>query len=198
MYRVWPVSVGVVLTLSLSLPAQKEEAAPKIKRADANKALADYEAALKQARDSFEKETEAARKRLLADLEAAQEKAITARDLNDAIAIRGIRKEHEAATPAPPRVGRLVLPTGKWQFVNAQGPFGTYEFRANGTVLWTEKARRAIGKCTVKDGSILIVYEDDRTERLTPCGPRLLVEHWSPSSSYPAGYPGFAYAEKAK
>lgn len=198
MRRVWPASVVVVLALSLGLLAQKEEPASKIKSADARKALADYEAALKKAHGAFETEAEAARRTLLDDLDAAQKKAVKANELEDAVAIRSIRKEHEAAPPVPPRVGRLAVPTGKWQMVNAQGVRGSYEFRANGTVLWTEKLRRATGKCTVKDGSILIVYEDDRTERLTPSGPRMIVEHWYPSSRHPAGYPVFAYAEKAK
>jgi hypothetical protein len=189
------VGLGFVITLA----AQNEEPpAKKLKSVDAKKAIADFEKAQKQAQEACDKDLAAARKQLLADLEAAQGKAAKANNLDEALLIRDVRKSYEEGALPPRKGGGLPVLEGKWQMVKADGVLGTYEFRANGTVLWSQKARQAVGRVTARGGTFLVIYPDDRTERLTPSGPRLIVEHWYPSSNYPAGFPAFAYAERVK
>jgi hypothetical protein len=188
------IAFGFVLTLA----AQNDEPAKKLKSVDAKKALADFEKAQKQVQEAYDKDLAVARRKLLADLEAAQEKAAKANSLDEALLIRDVRKSYEEGALPPRKGGGLPALEGKWQMVKADGVLGTYEFRANGSVLWTQKGRQAIGRITAKGGSFLVVYPDDRTERLTPSGPRLIVEHWYPTSNYPAGFPAFAYAERQK
>jgi hypothetical protein len=38
-----------------------------------------------------------------------------------------------------------------------------------------------------KDGAIVITFDDDRTERWTPVGKRMVVEHGYQSSQFPCG-----------
>ncbi len=51
------------------------------------------------------------------------------------------------------------------------------------------------GKAEVKDGSVVIVYQDDRVERWTPVGKRMVVEHWYPGAQFPSGTPVLGIAE---
>jgi hypothetical protein len=61
-----------------------------------------------------------------------------------------------------------------------------------------EPLRTAAGKAEAKDGSVVIVYQDDRVERWTPVGKRMVVEHWYPGSRFPSGTPVLGIAEVAR
>jgi hypothetical protein len=113
MIRLWLVSIGWLFALAVSLPAWGDDEFPKnLKSPDAKKALQDYDKALAQAREAYEKETDAARKKLLSDLEAAQEKATKAKELDDAVRIRDFRKAFEdAKPPSRTRNSRLSQPS---------------------------------------------------------------------------------------
>ena len=50
----------------------------------------------------------------------------------------------------------------------------------------------------IKDGSVVIVYQDDRIERWTPVGKRMIVEHWYPGARFPAGGPVLGIADGAR
>ena len=103
MIHSWLVSIGWLFALAVSLPAWGDDELPKnLKSPDAKKALLDYDKALAQAREAYEKETGAARKKLLSDLEAAQDKATKANELDDAVRIRDFRKGFEDAKPPSP------------------------------------------------------------------------------------------------
>jgi multidrug efflux pump subunit AcrA (membrane-fusion protein) len=103
MIRSWLVSIGWLFALAVSLPAWGDDELPKnLKSPDAKKAVLDYDKALTQAREAYEKETDAARKKLLSDLEAAQQKATKANELDDAVRIRDFRKGFEDAKPSSP------------------------------------------------------------------------------------------------
>ena len=47
-----------------------------------------------------------------------------------------------------------------------------------------------------KDGAIVITFDDDRTERWTPVGKRMVVEHWYLSAQYPCCKPVLGIAER--
>ena len=74
-------------------------------------------------------------------------------------------------------------PVGRWTVEFANGVTEVCEIR---TLDWSatvvEPGRTSNGRITVKDGSLLIVYDDDRVERLTPVGQRIIVEHWNPGA----------------
>jgi hypothetical protein len=44
---------------------------------------------------------------------------------------------------------------------------------------------------------IVVVFRDDRVERWTPVGRRMVVERWATAAEYPAGKPGLGVAERA-
>ena len=109
MIRPGMVGVGVVLALVLVSHAQNDDSAKKLKSADAKKALVEYDKALTQARDTFDKDVEAARKKLLTYLGAAQEKAAKANELDEAVLIRDISKGYEEGTQPAPKDGKLQV-----------------------------------------------------------------------------------------
>ena len=72
------------------------------------------------------------------------------------------------------------------------------EIRKDRTASVTELQRTATGKEDVKDGSAVIVYDDDRVERWTQVGKRIVVEHWYPAAQFPSGKPILGIAEVAR
>jgi len=72
------------------------------------------------------------------------------------------------------------------------------EVRKDGTASVVEPLRTAGGKAARKGSSVVIVYDDDRVERWTPVGKRLVVEHWFPASQLPTATPVLGIAEPAQ
>jgi hypothetical protein len=97
-------------------------------------------------------------------------------------------------TPAQPAMG---LPVGKWNVEFANGVSQTCEIRLDGTASVLEPRRTSGGKATVKGSSVVIAFEDDRVERWTPVGKRLVVEHWFPGSQVSTSSPVLGIAERA-
>lgn len=81
----------------------------KPQTAEMNKAIQDYDRALAQARSTFDKSAEQARKKLLVALGAAQEKAAKANELDEAVRIRDIRKEYEDGVRFASKGGKLQI-----------------------------------------------------------------------------------------
>jgi hypothetical protein len=102
--------------------------------------------------------------------------------------------------PAPPAPNPAPegLPVGKWSVEFANGVVETCAITKEGTASVVEPRRTAAGKVTVKDGSFLIAWEDDRLERWTPVGKRMVVEHWYPGSQVPVVTPVLGIAERAQ
>lgn len=172
------------------------------KSREALQAKAQYDADAAEADAKHRKELDAARAKLLESLESAKTKATKDGDLDDALKIRTAIERVTSGQELKPRdpagESKTRQPSGKWNLVKANGVLGTYQFRPDGSVNWTEKDRTTLGKATAKDGVIVVVYPDDRTERMTWSGRRLIVEHWVPSANYPAKFPTtFGYAEPA-
>jgi hypothetical protein len=88
------------------------------------------------------------------------------------------------------------LPVGRWSVEFTNGVKQTCEVRKDGTASVAEPLRSSKGKAEIKDGSVVIVYEDDRVERWTPVARRMVVEHWYPGTRFPAGTPVLGIAER--
>jgi hypothetical protein len=96
--------------------------------------------------------------------------------------------------PEPPRP-ETTLPVGRWAVEFANGVKEVCEIGKDGSASVVEPARTSAGKAALKGGSVVIVYEDDRVERWTPVGKRLVVEHWFPASALPTVTPVLGIAE---
>ena len=100
-----------------------------------------------------------------------------------------------AGDPPPPEVS---LPAGEWSIEFANGVVETCELRKDGTASESEPNRKSDGKAVDKGGALVIVFDDDRTERWTPVGKRMVVEHWYPSSKFPCGNPVLGIADRER
>ena len=95
----------------------------------------------------------------------------------------------------PPKpLATAGLPTGKWQIEFTNGVVEACAFDKDAATE-VEPQRSSNGKATVTDGSVVIAFEDDRTERWTKVGKHWVVEHWCPSSAFPVGKPVLGIAE---
>lgn len=89
------------------------------------------------------------------------------------------------------------LPTGKWQIEFSNGVVEACAFDKD-QATEVEPLRSSNGKAAVRDGAVVIKFEDDRTERWTKVGKRWVVEHWFPSSAFPEGKPVLGIAEQGQ
>src|SRR4051812_39498934 len=87
-----------------------------------------------------------------------------------------------AHAPAPfPRKERAgSLPVGRWVVRFDNGVVQTCQVSKDGSAHVVEPHRNSPGKATVKGSAIVIVSDDDRTERWRRVEGRLVVEHWCP------------------
>jgi hypothetical protein len=112
-----------------------------------------------------------------------------ARFLPAAVALLALTLASAGYAPVPPPKQRPpALPVGKWRVVFENGVVETCEVRKDGSATVVEPLRSSRGKATVdRKGVVVIVCDDDRTERWRPDGKRMAVEHFFPGSQYPAG-----------
>src|SRR6516165_4882670 len=116
---------------------------------------------------------------------------LTPRLLSAALALFEFALASAGNAPALER----ALPAGEWSVEFANGVVETCEIRKDGTASESEPNRKSDGKAVDKDGALVITFGDDRTERWTRVGKRMVVEHWDPSSQYPCGKPVLGIAE---
>jgi hypothetical protein len=106
----------------------------------------------------------------------------------------------EARTPTresgPNRSNKAALPVGKWNVEFANGVSEVCDIGAGGEAAVTEPQRVSHGTAAVEGGSVVIAFDDDRVERWTPVGKRLVVEHWFPGSRFPSTTPVLGIAER--
>jgi hypothetical protein len=88
------------------------------------------------------------------------------------------------------------LPIGVWRVQFANDVIETCEVRRDGTLTVTEPGRTSPGKPVVQSGRVVVLYDDDRIERWTPVGKRLVVEHWGSSSQWPTSAPVLGIADR--
>jgi hypothetical protein len=101
--------------------------------------------------------------------------------------------------PKPPAADPAEgLPVGRWTVEFANGVVEACEIKRDGTASVVEPRRSAAGRVTAKDGSFVVACEDDRLERWTPVGQRMVVEHWYPGSQVPVVAPVLGIAERAR
>jgi hypothetical protein len=99
----------------------------------------------------------------------------------------------------PPQASTSAgLPAGLWSIGFANGVSEACVVRADGTASVLEEKRKADGKAEVKSGAVVIVFDDDRIERWTPVGRKMVVEHWFPASAYPAGTPVLGIGKRSR
>lgn len=84
---------------------------------------------------------------------------------------------------------------GKWNVEFTNGVKEVAQICSDRTASVEEPLRTSSGKVDIKDGSVVIVYLDDRVERWTPIGKRMVVEHWYPSAGFPSGAPVLGVAD---
>lgn len=87
------------------------------------------------------------------------------------------------------------LPVGQWSVEFANGVTEVCGIRKDGTASVVEPRRRSDGKISPRGDSIVIAYDDDRVERWTPVGKRMVVEHWYPGSALTVATPVLGIAE---
>lgn len=96
----------------------------------------------------------------------------------------------------PPEVD--PMPAGKWRVEFTNGVVERCEIGKDGAAKVREPLRSSDGKAELRDGAVVISFADDRVERWTAIGPRLIVEHWCPSSAFPDGKPVLGIAERTR
>jgi hypothetical protein len=98
----------------------------------------------------------------------------------------------------PPAPARASVPVGRWSIEFANGVKEVCEVRKDRTASVVESLRSSTGKAEVKDGSLVLVFQDDRVERWTAVGARMVVEHWAASAQFPCGTPVLGIGEVAE
>lgn len=103
----------------------------------------------------------------------------------------GEGKAPSSPTDKPP----ANAPVGRWDVEFANGVAEVCEIRGDGTARVIEP-RRTAGGVSAKEGAIVIVFEDDRVERWTRVGERMVVELWSPAARFPSESPVMGIANR--
>jgi hypothetical protein len=85
---------------------------------------------------------------------------------------------------------------GQWRVEFANGVVERCDLQKDATASVIEPGRSSGGTVSVKDGVFVIAFADDRVERWTRVGQRMVVEHWFPGSQYPSGKPVLGIAER--
>jgi hypothetical protein len=91
--------------------------------------------------------------------------------------------------PAPPakNPGSDAKYVGRWMVTFSNGVIESCEVRDDGNASESETLRSSEGKVSQQAGAVVITFADDRVERWTAVGKRMVVEHWCPAAAYPAG-----------
>lgn len=103
-----------------------------------------------------------------------------------------------APAPLPKRERAPTLPVGQWTVRFGNGVVQNCEVRQDGAVHVVEPYRNSGGKATLRGRAVVIICDDDRAERWTRDGGRMVVEHWCPASAFPDGQAVRGVAERAR
>jgi hypothetical protein len=93
---------------------------------------------------------------------------------------------------------QLAAFKGEWNVEFTNGVKEVCQISKDRTASVAEPLRTADGKVEVHDGSVVIVYQDDRVEGWTPVGKRMVVGHWYPGARRPSGTPVLGIADGAR
>jgi hypothetical protein len=86
---------------------------------------------------------------------------------------------------------------GQWNVKFANGVKEVCKIQINGVAFVDEPLRKSSGKGMVRDGTIVIAFDDNRVERWKVEGKRFVVEHWFPGTQFPNGTPVRGIAKRA-
>jgi len=87
---------------------------------------------------------------------------------------------------------------GQWTVEFANGVVETCDLVKEGTANVAEPKRSSQGKVRdAMNGVVVLAFDDDRIERWTKIGHRMVVEHWASSDQFPGGTPVLGIAERA-
>lgn len=88
---------------------------------------------------------------------------------------------------------------GQWTVEFANGVVETCDLVKEGTANVVEPKRSSPGKVRdVMNGVVVLAFDDDRIERWTRIGQRMVVEHWASSDQFPSVPPVLGIAAKMK
>lgn len=90
------------------------------------------------------------------------------------------------------------LPVGTWNVEFANGVTEVCWIGNDGTAAVNEPRRQSAGRAVVQGRSAVVTFDDDRLERWTWDGTRLVVEHWCPSSQFPTATPVVGVAKRQR
>ncbi len=85
---------------------------------------------------------------------------------------------------------------GSWKITFENGVVETCTIDSAGKAKESEPLRTSAGMAERTDRGFIIRFEDDRLERWTPIGQRVVVEHYFPSAKYPDGPRVLGIAER--
>lgn len=88
------------------------------------------------------------------------------------------------------------LPIGLWRVQFANDVIENCEIRRDGTASVTEPGRTSPGKTVTQGIRVVVLFDDDRIERWTVVGKRVVVEHWASSSQWPTSAPVLGIADR--
>ena len=87
---------------------------------------------------------------------------------------------------------------GQWTVEFANGVVETCDLVKEGTANVAEPKRSSKGQVRdATNGVVVLAFDDDRIERWTMIGHRVVVEHWASSDQFPGGTPILGIAERA-
>jgi hypothetical protein len=93
---------------------------------------------------------------------------------------------------------QLAAFKGKWNVEFTNGVKQKCQIGEDRSASVTEPLRTSGGKTEIQGGSVIIIYQDERIERWTPVGKRMIVEHWHPGAPFPFGTPVLGIADGAQ
>lgn len=148
---------------------------------------------LKQARELYEKEidftTRPIRNRYISKLETLKRSLGSRGDARGAIAV-----QEEIDRVKSGDTAGLARFAGTWKVEYDNGATRRYTIKADGSVHWEEEPNLPggmNGKIAIKGSDFVLEMDkaDRQLERLSFHGDTLIIEHFDPKTSYPAGAP---------
>jgi hypothetical protein len=177
-----------LLTFSLGWAlAQPEADSPPFKSQSVRTGRTAYDAALEKAREEYASKAGTARKKYLEILDLATRQATRDGDLDEANRLKA-ESELVAAEDFTDDFPSLF---GAWRVRWNQDLRVRYEFHRDGRVVretWREEPAR--GQLRKANDDLVIDFPNGELVRVNLAGPRLILEWYERSGSYPADYPG--------
>lgn len=150
---------------------------------------------LARAREVFEKEmafsTRPIRDRYLSRLESMKRSLGSRGDARAAVAVQD---EIDRVSAMIPESGGIVRFAGMWTIQYTNGSSRRYSISADGSVTFDETGGKPLTpavkrKVELKGNDFLIDWGDGTLERLKIAAKNLMIDHFNPKATYPAGQP---------